>query len=83
MKVITYGTYDLLHQGQINLLRHAKELGNYLIVGVTNDKFNRECGKLNVVNKVLKRVESVKATRLANKIIIEDNYGYTLNTTIL
>ena len=44
-KVITYGTYDLLHQGHINLLKRAKALGDHLIVGVTNDNFDRESGK--------------------------------------
>lgn len=40
-KVITYGTYDLLHWGHINLLKRAKELGDYLIVGLSTDEFNR------------------------------------------
>ena len=78
-KVITYGTYDLLHQGHINLLRRAKALGDYLIVGVTNDNFDRERGKLNVRNNVLERVEAVKATGLADKIIIEDYVGQKID----
>lgn len=78
-KVITYGTYDLLHQGHINLLRRAKALGDYLIVGVTNDSFDRERGKLNVRNNVLERVEAVKATGLADQIIIEDYVGQKID----
>ena len=78
-KVITYGTYDLLHQGHVNLLRRAKELGDYLIVGVTNDSFDRERGKLNVRNNVLERVEAVKATGFADQIIIEDYVGQKID----
>ena len=78
-KVITYGTYDLLHQGHINLLRRAKELGDYLIVGVTNDSFDRERGKLNVRNNVLERVEAVRDTGYADKIIIEDYVGQKID----
>lgn len=78
-KVITYGTYDLLHQGHINLLKRAKALGDYLIVGVTNDNFDRDRGKLNVRNNVLERVEAVKATGLADLIIIEDYVGQKID----
>ena len=78
-KVITYGTYDLLHQGHINLLRRAKELGDYLIVGVTNDSFDQERGKLNVRNNVLERVEAVKATGFADQIIIEEYVGQKID----
>ena len=78
-RVITYGTYDLLHQGHINLLKRAKQLGDYLIVGVTNDNFDRERGKLNVCNNVLERVEAVKRTGLADMIIIEDYVGQKID----
>ena len=78
-KVITYGTFDLLHHGHINILRRAKELGDYLIVGVTNDSFDRDRGKLNVRNNVLERVEAVKATGYADQIIIEDYVGQKID----
>ena len=78
-KVITYGTYDLLHQGHINLLRRAKELGDYLIVGVTSDSFDKGRGKLNVRNNVLERVEAVKATGYADEIVIEDYVGQKID----
>lgn len=78
-KVITYGTYDLLHQGHINLLRRAKELGDYLIVGVTSDSFDRGRGKLNVRNNVLERVEAVKASGYADEVIIEDYIGQKID----
>lgn len=79
IKVITYGTYDLLHQGHINLLRRAKELGDYLIVGVTSDSFDQGRGKLNVRNNVLERVEAVKATGYADEVIIEDYTGQKID----
>lgn len=79
IKVITYGTYDLLHQGHINLLRRAKELGDYLIVGVTSDSFDRGRGKLNVRNNVLERVEAVRKTGYADEIIIEDYLGQKID----
>lgn len=78
-KVITYGTYDLLHQGHINLLKRAKELGDYLIVGVTSDSFDKGRGKLNVCNNVLERVEAVKKTGFADEIIIEDYLGQKID----
>ena len=79
IKVITYGTYDLLHQGHINLLRRAKELGDYLIVGVTSDSFDRGRGKFSVRNNVLERVEAVKATGYADEVIIEDYVGQKID----
>ena len=74
-KVITYGTFDLFHQGHYNLLKRAKELGDYLIVGVTTEHFDEARGKVNVVDSVLERVENVRQTGLADEIIIEDHMG--------
>ena len=78
-KVITYGTFDLLHHGHVNLLRRAKMLGDYLIVGVTSDSFDRERGKLNVRKNVLERIEAVKATGYADEVIIEDYIGQKID----
>ena len=78
-KVITYGTYDLLHQGHINLLRRAKELGDWLIVGVTTDNFDLERGKMNTCNNVMERIEAVKATGYADQIIIEEYKGQKID----
>lgn len=77
--VITYGTYDLLHNGHINLLRRAKELGDYLIVGITTDNYDRERGKLNVQNDLIKRIEDVRATGLADRIIVEEYFGQKID----
>lgn len=74
-KVITYGTYDLFHEGHYNLLKRAKALGDYLIVGVTTEYYDLQRGKLNVVDSVLERVENVRRTGLADEIIIEDHEG--------
>jgi glycerol-3-phosphate cytidylyltransferase len=74
-KVITYGTFDLLHEGHINLLRRAKELGDYLIVGVTTENYDKNRGKLNVQKSTLERIEDVRNTGFADEIIIEEYEG--------
>ena len=77
--VITYGTYDLLHYGHIRLLERAKALGDTLIVGVTSDDFDKTRGKLNVQQSLAERIESVRQTGLADKIIVEEYEGQKID----
>lgn len=78
-KVITYGTYDLLHYGHIRLLERAKALGDYLIVGVTADDFDKSRGKINVQQSLMERIEGVKNTGIADEIIIEEYEGQKID----
>lgn len=78
-KVITYGTYDLFHYGHQRLLERAKELGDYLIVGVTADDFDKQRGKINVKQSLMERIESVRSTGLADEIIIEEYEGQKID----
>ena len=74
-KVITYGTFDLFHQGHYNLLKRAKTLGDWLIVGVTTDNFDLARGKMNTCDNMMDRIEAVRSTGLADQIIIEEYKG--------
>lgn len=73
-RVITYGTFDLLHYGHINLLRRAKELGNYLVVGLANDAFNRsEKGKVPYFDYT-KRRHLLESIRYVDLVIEEKSW---------
>ena len=79
VKVITYGTYDLFHYGHQRLLERAKALGDYLIVGVTADSFDLTRGKINVQQTLMERIEAVKATGIADEIIVEEYEGQKID----
>ena len=81
-KVITYGTYDLLHEGHIRLLKRAKKLGDYLIVGVTSDLFDKNRGKMNVRQSLSERIIAIKETGLADQIIVEEYEGQKISDII-
>ena len=74
-KVITYGTFDLFHEGHYRLLQRAKELGDYLVVGVTTEAYDKTRGKLNVIDPLVTRIENVRKTGFADEIIIEESQG--------
>ena len=75
IKVITYGTFDLFHEGHYRLLKRAKALGDYLIVGVTTESFDKARGKLGVIDSLMTRIENVRKTGFADEIIIEESVG--------
>ena len=74
-KVITYGTFDLFHEGHYRLLKRAKALGDYLIVGVTTEEYDRHRGKLNVIDSLASRIENVRKSGFADEIIVEETPG--------
>ena len=74
-KVITYGTFDLFHEGHYNLLKRAKELGDYLIVGITTEQYDKTRGKLNVYDNIITRIDNVRNSGFADEIVIEDHAG--------
>ena len=79
VKVITYGTFDLLHNGHIRLLQRAKALGDYLIVGVTSDDFDKTRGKINIQQSLIERMEAVKALGIADMVIVEEYEGQKID----
>ena len=78
-KVITYGSYDMLHYGHINLLKRAKALGDYLIVGITSDDYDKTRGKINLQQSLPERIEAVRETGLADQIIVEEYEGQKID----
>ena len=79
VKVITYGTYDLLHEGHVLLLKRARALGDYLIVGVTAPDFDQRRGKINVKQSLAERMEAVRALGIADEIIVEEYEGQKID----
>lgn len=73
-KVITYGTFDLLHYGHINLLERAKALGDYLVVAVSTDEFNWDEKRKKCYYSYEERVHMLKAIEYVDEIIPEENW---------
>ena len=69
----------MLHRGHIRLLERAKALGDYLIVGVTADDFDKTRGKINVQQSLMERIDGVKSTGLADEIIVEEYEGQKID----
>ena len=74
-RVITYGSFDLFHEGHYKLLKRAKELGDYLIVGVTTEQYDETRGKLNLVDSLFERIENVKKLVSQMKLLLKTTWG--------
>lgn len=77
-KVITYGTFDLFHIGHLNLLKRAKECGDYLIVAVSSDAFNEIKGKKCIIPDY-ERMEIVKAIKYVDEVILENSWDQKIS----
>ena len=73
-RVITYGTFDLLHYGHLNLLRRAKALGDYLVVAISTDEFNWEEKQKKCYFSYQQRKEMLEAIRYVDLVIPEKNW---------
>lgn len=73
-KVITYGTFDLIHHGHINILKRAKEFGDYLIVGLSSDEFNDIKGKA-AYHSYEERKLILESIKYVDEVIPETNWG--------
>ena len=73
-KVITYGTFDLLHYGHVNLLQRAKELGDYLIVAISTDEFNWNMKNKKCYFTYEERKRLVEAIRYVDLVIPEESW---------
>ena len=73
-KVITYGTFDLLHYGHVNLLRRAKELGDYLIVALSTDEFNNNQKNKKCYFSYEKRKQLLESIRYVDLVIPEESW---------
>lgn len=73
-RVITYGTFDLIHYGHINLLKRAKELGDYLIVALSTDEFNWNSKNKKCYFSYAERERLLEAIRYVDLVIPEENW---------
>ena len=73
-RVITYGTFDLLHYGHIELLRRAKALGDYLVVALSTDEFNWNCKQKKCYFPYEERKRMLEAIRYVDLVIPEENW---------
>lgn len=78
-KVITYGTFDLLHYGHINLLRRAKEYGDYLIVALSTDEFNWNEKHKKSYFSYSQRKNLLEAIRYVDLVIPEENWAQKIS----
>jgi glycerol-3-phosphate cytidylyltransferase len=77
-KIITYGTFDLLHWGHLNLLKRAKDLGDYLIVAISSDEFNALKNKKSF-HSFENRKYILEAVRYVDEVIAEENWEQKLS----